>query len=155
MSKVSPCRSRTITVIRRGRFQGTPLPGNKKPQGHVPRLFLWKRQQCTLPICTRAVACRAVELCPRPTPEPNRSVPTKLEGSSFSLGFFELVPFKGWEGNRPSCAGERGGLFKGKKKRKKPLVTQNLKIRNAKHSREKGSHHCICPAGTGAGPETF
>lgn len=42
-----------------------------------------------------------------------------------------------------------------KKNGGKAAITPNLKMRNSKHSGEKGSHHHICPAASGAGPETF
>lgn len=87
MSKITPGRSRTITVIRRGRFQGTPLPGNKKPQGHVSQHFLWKRQQHTASAPEQGLQSRGAV--------PRAHTNTKVEGSLFPLGFWELVPFQG------------------------------------------------------------
>lgn len=159
MSKVTLCRSRTITVIRRGRFQGTPRE-QKAARPCATALSLETSAapcaQHTLPICIRAGPAEPWHCAPGSHQHQSR-------GFFVPFGVLETGPF--WGLGRAQtlmclsvCRGKRGGWFKGEKEEKKnqkewnPDNTKLKNLRNSKHRRKKGSHHCICPAGTGAGP---
>lgn len=105
MSKVTPCRSRTIAE-RRGRFQGIPR------EQRVARLLgkVLSLEMLQLP---RAQSTCSPQACEQRLlghgAVPHAHTKNKLGASLSPLDIWKLVPFEGWEDPRPKfahlCAG--------------------------------------------------